>query len=404
MKYIYIIIDGLPDDNYLDGKTPVETASANNLHEISKKSTPLLVQTIYRYLPIGSIVANLGLLGYNPYTYFPHGRSYFELKAIYDGNILENDLIFRCNIISVDQRDNILDFTANQINDKLANKIIKALNKKLPENYELFHGKNYRNSLLIKNSHLKPSDILTFEPHSRKGENIFDLRVKHTTTNLNQKQRDEIRMINSVMFSSIMMIKEIVNDPKIDMLWFWAPSQAIKLDDFNKRNKIESSYLIAGSDFLHGISKCANIDFKRIGSFTGEAETDYRGKGELALKKLKENKDFLYIHINATDELSHQRDFIGKVNSINEIDSNIIKPIKEFVDNSKENYLVAIGGDHYTSTRNGNHLNHNSPFIIYNNKNHKNIINSFSEKDIIKKSITKIFSYDLFNKLDEITR
>ena len=120
MKIIFIVIDGMPDDNVVDGQTPVERANAPCLHEIARQSVPVRMKTIYNGLPVCSIVANLGLLSYDPYKYYPDGRSYFELRARHDGAIGENDLILRCNTISVNDEDDITDFMAGQIPDELA--------------------------------------------------------------------------------------------------------------------------------------------------------------------------------------------------------------------------------------------------------------------------------------------
>jgi len=399
LKVVFIIPDGLQDDNVLSGQTPAEFANAPCLHSIAKKSQPFLIKTVYHGLPVGSIVANLGLLGYDPYKFFPSGRSYFELRACYSGIIRENDLILRCNTISISEDDLISDFTAGQISNHLAQEVINDISSYLPSRFKIFHGKNYRNSLILQDTCLHPRDIITFEPHSRIGSNIFDLRIIHSNCNLSKEQKLEIQYLNSTMFSTISFFNKInkTAKSKANMLWFWEPSYPITLDKFTEKYDFESPWLITGSDFLYGIAKEAGIEYQQNDLYTGEIDTAYKQKGHEAVAKLNEGIDFLFIHINATDEESHQRRFHGKVKVIEEIDRNIIKPVFECLQKLSEDFIIVIGGDHYTSSISGNHLDFKAPFIVYNSKNEKNILTGFSERDIISKKPLEIEAKDLLN-------
>jgi len=399
MKVVLIILDGLQDDNVIGGCTPVEHAKAETLHNIARQSMPVVVKTMFHGLPVGSIVANLGLLGYDPYKYFPDGRSFFELRARYDGPIGEDDLILRCNTISANENDDISDFTAGQIPDDLAKNVIAEVAKKLPFHYELYHGKNYRNVLLIRDSSLKPCDIVAFEPHSRIGSNLFDLRIIHANRKLSLEQKKEIQYLNSVMFATIRYLAEInkTANSKADMLWFWAPSYPAVLFDFREHFGFSNSWVITGSDFLYGIAKEANIDFAVNDRYTGESDTDFAGKGREAVQKLKEGVDFLFIHINATDEESHQRDYESKVKMIEVIDRKIIRPVFDCVRSMDDDVTMIIGGDHYTSSESGNHLDNDAPFVVYRPKTPVDIVTRYSEREIIDKAGPTIMSTDLIN-------
>lgn len=401
MKVVFIIPDGLQDDNIVSGQSPVEHAYAPCLHEIASKSQPVLLKTVYQGLPIGSIVANLGLLGYDPYKFFPGGRSYFELRAGYDGTIEENDLILRCNTISINEDDSIADFTAGQISNQLAIRVTNEISLRLPSRINLFHGKNYRNTLILKNTCLNPKNIITFEPHSRIGKNVFDLRIIQSNCNLTIDQKLEIQYLNSVMYSTIVHFREINRTmcSKVDMLWFWEPSYPISLGNFSHKFIFKSPWLITGSDFLYGIAKEANIAFQRNELYTGEIDTSYEQKGIEAVAKLKEGVDFLFVHINATDEESHQKRFHGKVKVIEKVDHYIIKPVFECLKNLSEDFILTIGGDHYTSSKSGNHLDLNAPFIVFNSKREKNVISKFSEREIISKNPLSFEAKDLIPKI-----
>jgi 2,3-bisphosphoglycerate-independent phosphoglycerate mutase len=401
MKVVVVILDGLADDHVRDGKTPVESAKAPCLHGLAAQSHPVLLKTIYHGLPVGSIVANLGLLGYDPYQYFPDGRSYFELRARYKGEIGEHDLILRCNTISVDPSDDIADFTAGQIPDALAAEIVDRISKALPSNYELYHGKNYRNVLIIRDSTLKPRDIVAFEPHSRIGSNIFDLRIIQGNRTLSPAQKKEIQFINSVMYGTISQLAEInkTSHSRADMLWFWAPSYPANMFVFGERFGFSKPWIIAGSDFLHGIGEEAGIGFAVNDRYTGESDTDFAGKGQEAVRKLREGTDFLYVHINATDEESHQKDYGKKTRIIEMVDREILQPIINYVDNAGEDIAIAVGGDHYTSSLSGNHLEDESPFVFRLPGKPCNSLSRFSERDIIAKSKATLLSTEMIGAL-----
>lgn len=400
MKVVFIILDGLPDDNVVAGKTPVECADAPCLHEIARQSHPVVVKTIYHGLPVGSIVANLGLLGYDPYKYFPDGRSYFELRARYDGHIGQNDLILRCNTISVDVEDDIADFTAGQIPDDLAANVIVQVAEKLPHRFELYHGKNYRNVLVVRECPLKPMDILAFEPHSRIGSNLFDLRIIHANRQLSIEQKLEIQYLNSVMFATLGYLADINKkmNSKADMLWFWAPSYSADLYSFREKFGFSKSWGIAGSDFLHGIAKEAGIPFKVNDRYTGESNTDLEGKGQEAVRKLKEGVDFLYVHVNAPDEEAHQKDYGKKVAMIEKIDAEIIRPICEHVQQAAEDFTLVIGDDHYTSSESGNHLDDDVPLIVYQpQKKPVKTLTCYSEREILDRAGPTLSSTELID-------
>lgn len=401
MKVVVIILDGLPDDNVRDGQTPVEHAAAPCLHRVASQSHPLLVKTIYQGLPVGSIVANLGLLGYDPYTYFPDGRSYFELRARYKGEIGENDLILRCNTISVDANDDIADFTAGQIPDRLATEVVDRVGSQLPPNFELFHGKNYRNVLIVRDSTLKPRDIVAFEPHSRIGSNIFDLRIIKGNRTLSSEQMKEIQYLNSVMYGTLNQLAEInkTSNSKADMLWFWAPSYPANMFAFGDHFGFSKPWIIAGSDFLHGIGEEASIGFEVNDAYTGESDTDFAGKGREALAKLADGVDFLYVHINATDEESHQKDYNKKSTIIETIDDTIVQPIVDFIDSAADDYALIIGGDHYTSSLSGNHLEDLSPFIARVPGLPCSGLSRFSERDIVSRATVTMNSTELIKSV-----
>src|SRR5690606_1232333 len=122
-------------------------------------------------------------------------------------------------------------------------------------------------------------------------------------------------------------------------------------------------------------------------------DTDFSGKGAEAVRLLQDGADFLFVHVNATDEEAHQRKYDSKKRMIELIDHHIVSPIKQYMDSQNDRFVMLIGGDHYTSSKSGNHLDLDTPFIFYDSANSKNGISRFSEKEISQKSAVNLNSH-----------
>ena len=158
-KYVLIILDGAADITTINGKTPLEIARIPNIDYLTQHGVTGLMQTLYTDLPKGSIVAQLGIFGYDPYQFFPYGRASCEAMAI-DVDLEEGDLAFRANLSYI--KDNILDsYNAHYIKSKDAIPLIKLLQNRLNEKYpniELYHNSDFRNVMILRDANIHPLD------------------------------------------------------------------------------------------------------------------------------------------------------------------------------------------------------------------------------------------------------
>lgn len=386
MKYVMIIIDGVSDDpiKELNNKTPLEVAFAPNIHYIATKGQIGRIQTAYEGFPVESMVCIMGLLGYNPVKYYPSGRASFEAMA--QGiNIGEKDLAFRCNIVSIDDEEKrITDFTAGLISDTNAKKFISKI--KLPyNNWELYTGQSYRNTLIVRDAKLEASDIICFPPHMHIGEEICEL-------NLHMKNKKENCIIGELW-------KFLLNSKSNNkMLWLWSPSKAINWPSFTEMTGLKGA-VVCGMDFLRGIAMAADMDFDIIPGTTGYINTDYKQKGIYA-KKYLEDHDFVLVHINATDEEAHQHNYNGKIQAIEKIDNYIIGPImSELHTKYNDEFRIVICGDHKTRCIDGKHVGDPVPFAMYGLNIESDNTKSFCEKECNKvNSVSSLtFVNDKFN-------
>ncbi|MCA9742827.1 MAG: 2,3-bisphosphoglycerate-independent phosphoglycerate mutase [Deferribacteres bacterium] len=363
MKYIIIIGDGMGDLPVpeLQNRTPLEAARTPHLDEIAQKGRLGLMQTIFPNLPVGSIVANMGILGYDPYQYYPHGRASFE--ALAKGITLdEGDLAFRCNLISL-ANDCIKDFTARQISDGEALTMLTHLKvEKDGLEIEIFPGMSYRNLLIIRNANIPADEIVCFEPHMNIGQEIHGILPQGRSP----AARAFIPVLRKILLKSIEQFNELNKKfhTQADMVWLWSPSSRPDLPDILDKFGV-SGGVVCGMDFLKGIGLAAGMRTEHIPNTNAYIDTNYAGKLETAIKYLK-SQDLVYVHINAPDEEGHKRDVKGKVKSIELIDEKIIGPLFKFCENAwPDDYRLMILPDHYTLLRDGTHTSHQVPVVLF---------------------------------------
>ncbi len=395
MKSVMIIIDGLGDEPLaeLGGRTPLEAAYIPNIQYLASNGEIGRVKTTYTGFPIESMVCIMGLIGYEPEKFYPAGRASFEATAkgipVYDG-----DLILRCNILTADlEKQTLLDFTAGQISDNNARKIISKI--KLPyDNWELYPGQSYRNILVIRNANVDVHKIKCYEPHMNIGSEIDKtLPVSHDTA-----ATKLVSQISDFLLDTQKQIKEmnLESDCKGNMLWVWSPSKKANLPTFKKRTGLNAVF-VGGLDFLHGIAMSANIDFEIIPGATGYIDTDYSAKAKYAINYL-ENYDFVLVHINAADEEAHLRNYRGKIEAIEKVDKFIVAPLIDVLrKNYADNFRIAVLGDHVTKCIDGKHGEAPVPYVLYGHQIQKNSTLDFCEKNTF--NFDPILSLDFLGKL-----
>jgi len=388
-KTVFIVGDGVCDNRLreLGNRTPLEVANKNNIDFLAKEGCSGMLETSFTNLPVGSVVAHLGILGYNPAEYYPYGRASFEALA-QDIKIEKGDIAFRCNLISLSSDKRISDFTSSMISDKQASKIIESYKNLIRDKYkgklELYYGQSYRNILISKGLEISPEEIVCCEPHNEINNPIKNILVKGITP----QGVKAAKFLNDFMRDSIDVLKKIniKFNSSADMLWVWSASLAPELPSFFEKNNMRGA-IVCGSDFLKGIAAASSMDFDHISTATGYIDTDYGKKLENAIHKIKKN-DFVLIHINAPDEESHQGNINNKIKSIELIDKKIVGPILRHMKNfySNINYTIVFLPDHYTYSDLKIHGNSPVPFVVYNPKKEKDEVVFFSEKEIADKN------------------
>jgi len=380
-KYVLIIPDGAADEGRMDGKTPLALAHIPYADFVAREGVSGLVQTLYDELPKESMVALLGILGWEPHRYHPRGRASCELLALGDIPLHDGDLAFRANLARMEQGV-LVSYNADYITSERAAPLIRRLNDELrpafPE-VELYHNNDFRNTLVIRGAGIDPALLFCPEPHESHG---MAFAMERLISGGDVRSRAVAGRINQYLVRAARLLAgETAN-----VLFPWSASRPLRLPPFNEHTGFAGKTIAVGCmDFLHGIAKAGGIDFFMVGN--GRPTTDFQAKGEAVLRFLAEGYQCVICHINAPDEAAHMQDFALKVRSLELIDEHIVRPVVEYF----QAHPDELGGmmvvpDHYTNCtpvlsqrmRKDVHSGLPVPFAVWNGTD-RDSVRSFSE-------------------------
>ncbi len=364
MKYIVIVPDGMADYplEELGHKTPLEAAHRNNMDYLAQHGFVGLVQTIPDGMSPGSDIGNLALLGYNPKECFS-GRAPLEAANL---NIMlaDDEIAFRCNLVTV-ENSKMIDYSAGHIGTKEAAILINDLNKYLDSpTVKFYPGKSYRHLMVLKapatRDVSKYKQIKCTPPHDILGKDIKPY-LPHGP--------DATPILALMERSKEFFTKHLINQVRLDlkenpanMIWLWGQGTKPRLPLFTEKFNVTGS-VISAVDLVNGIGRLAGLDIIDVPGATGYYDTNYRGKAEYALNSLK-TKDFVFIHVEATDEAGHNGDAKAKMTAIEHIDREIVGPVLNHF-NPQNDVRIVVLPDHPTPVSLRTHSRDAVPFVMY---------------------------------------
>ncbi len=379
MKYIVVLGDGMADlpIESLDGKTPLEYAATPTMDELAKVSEIGMTNMIPKGMKPGSDTANLGVMGYDPKKYYT-GRSPLEALSI-GVPMKDTDVAIRCNVVTlseeqVDYVDKImLDHSSDEISTKEASILLQAVKEELEnEIYQFYVGTSYRHCLIWNEGRVveltPPHDIL----EKRVGEYLPEDNV------LRWMQRKSYEILSR---HPLNMWRKSKGLRPANSIWFWGAGTRPSLDSFEEKYSKKGA-MISAVDLLKGIAVGAGMTPIYVEGANGGLHTNYEGKAQAAVDALlKEGFDFAYIHVEGPDEMGHQGSVDRKVQSIEYLDSRLIRLVKEQMDASGEPYRMLILPDHPTPICVRTHTAEDIPYLLYDSENKQEHDWTYCEKD-----------------------
>lgn len=362
MKYIVMLGDGMADYpvEALDGKTPLEVAKKPNIDRLARGGRLGMVKTVPDGLKPGSDVANLSAMGYDPLKCYT-GRS--PLEAVSIGIQMDDtDVAFRCNLITLSDdaeyaEKTMVDYSSGEITTAEAAELIRAVDEAFRTDEILFYpGISYRHCMIW---HQGPVGLNLTPPH--------DISDRKITEYLPQNP-----VILDLMKRSYEILKDHpINQDRIarglnpaNSIWLWGEGTRPGVTGFEAAYGVKAS-VISAVDLIKGIGLCAGMKVIEVEGATGNIDTNFKGKGEAALKTLLEGQDLVYIHVEAPDECGHHGDLEGKIQAIERIDQDIVGPLLKGLEAAGEDYSILVMPDHPTPISIKTHISDPIPYLLY---------------------------------------
>lgn len=378
MKYIVIIGDGMADYpiDRLGGKTPLMVARKPSIDRIAQKGRCGQFVTVEPDMPPGSEIANLTVLGYDPKTCY-QGRGVLEAASL--GIALKpTDIAMRCNLICV-EKGKIKNHSAGHISTGEAKELIFALDTNLAtENIRFFPGLSYRHLLVLSSG---SADLECYPPHDNVGKPINEVLIKP----LKPEAKPTADLLNDlVLRSNEILTRHTVNKERrrvgkdeANYIWPWSPGRKPQMETLEERYGLKGA-VISAVDLINGIGIYAGMDVIPVEGATGLWDTNYEGKADACIQALQ-GHDFVYCHIEATDEAGHSRDLDLKLKTIEYLDQRLVGRIMRNLEDKKSEVVVAVLPDHATPVEYGNHVKDPVPVAIWDPRKPADTVTVFDE-------------------------
>ena len=379
MKYIIVLGDGMADEpiEALENKTPLQAVSKPAIDWVAAHGRSGMLATVPAGFAPGSEIANLSVLGYDVPKVF-EGRGSLEAASM-GVKIEDGEMAMRCNLITIEAGE-VKNHSAGHISNAEAAELIAFLQKELGgEDVNFFPGVSYRHLLKIKGGSKR---IVTTPPHDVPGTPYKDVLVRAADTDGEPTARQLNELIERSMTllenHPVNLARKAAGKDPANSIWPWSPGYRPQMQTLMQRYGIGSGVVISAVDLIIGIGVYAGLESIDVEGATGLYNTNYEGKAQAAIEALRTH-DFVFLHIEASDEAGHEGDVALKMKTIEYLDRRIVKPILDAVSTWDEPVSIAILPDHPTPCALRTHTSKPIPFPIYRTNEPGDEVQAFDE-------------------------
>lgn len=365
MKYIVILGDGMADYpvDYFDGKTILEVANKPTIDYMCKHGELGMVKTVQDGMKPGSDVANLSVMGYDTKKCYS-GRSPLEAASI-GVELRDNDVTFRTNLVTLSddeeyENKTMLDYSAGEISTEESTALMEAIAKELDTDVIKFYpGISYRHLCVWEGG---STNVSLTPPHDISDRKITDYLPKGEGA---QKFLDMMKKSEKILKEHPVNKARVAQGKNpATSIWPWGEGTKPQLDDFYEKYGVKGS-VISAVDLIKGIAKCAKMNSIDVEGATGNCETNWDGKAQAALDAITGDSDFVYVHMEAPDEMGHQGKPDKKKLAVEIIDEKVVKFLKEELEKRGIDYKMLILPDHPTPISLKTHVSDPVPYVIF---------------------------------------
>lgn len=378
MKYIVILGDGMADEpiDALGGKTPLACAETPVMDELASKGEMGMVQNVPAGMAPGSDVANLSVLGYDPAVCYS-GRS--PLEALSVGVAMEpTDIVLRCNIVTLTEEEpyakkTILDHSSGEISTADADILMDAIREAFnSDEFQYYTGTSYRHITIWKNGTMPQLE----PPHDHLTQVIGPYLPQETKLRTMMEKSFDILNTHPLNLERAAKGKN-----KANSLWFWGAGTKPSLQNFTEKTGLKGA-MVSAVDLLKGIAVGAGMKVYQVPGATGSIDTNFEGKAQAAIDALtKDGCDFVYVHVEAPDEMGHQGLLKEKIQSIEYLDRRLIAPVKKAMEDAGEDFRMLVLPDHPTPIRLRTHTGDPVPYVLYDSTRQRKSIQKYTEAE-----------------------
>jgi 2,3-bisphosphoglycerate-independent phosphoglycerate mutase len=360
MKFITLLGDGMSDEPVaeLDGKTPLQAAKTPNMDALANQGIIGLAETVPAAFHPGSDVANLSVFGYDPASCYT-GRSPLEAASM-GVELGPDDVAFRLNLVTLGLLGGDLcmqDFSAGHITTEEARELIECLQQELGDDeFQFYPGVSYRHLMVWRGGR---DDIHVPPPHDLTGKSV----TQHVPRSADAMPLMQISNAAQLLFKQhpVNVKRESAGKNTANSIWLWGQGKRPEMPTLKEKYKL-SGAVISAVDLIKGIGIYAGLDVINVPGATGYLDTNYKGKGEAALKALQE-KDFVYLHVEAPDEAAHGGSLSDKIEAIERFDADVVGTVMAGIGELGD-YRALLLPDHPTPVAKMTHTKDPVPFVL----------------------------------------
>ncbi|HVM41568.1 MAG TPA: cofactor-independent phosphoglycerate mutase [Acidimicrobiia bacterium] len=348
MKYVVLVPDGASDEPVaeLGGRTPLEAAAMPNLAALAARGEVGRAATIPDGFPPGSDVGNMSILGYDPARYHT-GRAPIEAAAM-GIELADDEVAFRCNLVTVGADGTMLDFSAGHIPSEQSHPIVEAVDRALGgDGIRFVPGVMYRHIMVAPR---ELADVECVPPHDLSDQPIV------------APSGPAAARIAELMEASKAVVQAEAErlGAEATQIWLWGQGARPQMPAFSERHGVGGA-LVTAVDLIRGLGVLTGIEVIEVEGATGYYDTNYEGKRDACLKAL-EDRDFFLLHVEASDEAGHNGDLEAKVEALENWDRRIIGPL---VDALPRPFRILLLPDHPTPVRRKTHTSDAVPYLLF---------------------------------------
>ncbi len=379
MKYIIILGDGMSDhpQESLGGLTPLQAANKPSIDKLTKMGCTGLLHTVPKHFLPGSEIANLSVLGYDLDKVF-EGRGSLEAASM-GVEVLDGEMVMRCNLITIED-ENIKNHSAGHISNEEAEELILFLEKELGNDKVSFYpGVSYRHLVKIKGGDKRvkctPPHDVPGQPYKEYMPEAETLEAEETCALMKELTLRSMQLLEN---HPVNLKRKAEGKCPANSIWMWSPGYRPQMPTLLEKYGFKSGAVISAVDLIKGIGIYAGLESIDVEGATGLYDTNYEGKAEAAIDALKRH-DFVFLHIEASDEAGHEGNVELKKTTIEYLDKRAVEPIMKAAELMDEDVCIAILPDHPTPCELKTHTREAVPFIIYNPKAKADKVEKYDE-------------------------